>query len=193
MRKEAIIILLTLSAFLILQSCYHKLTVTGTIYNVEDETPEPGSQGEKEKNDIQQIFLNKYHPHSYDKYTGKIRIKITKNSPLICFDSVCIRLNLEDEENQYKKIFTSSKLSGPLSDLRWKQDTLSVSGIEYLKNTNNLPTQRRFSFLVFNGFMMNPHLILIELTNKNSNQNTDFDKFIRGAKLTYFLNAWLQI
>ena len=192
MRKEAIIILLTLSTFIILQSCYHKL-VTGTIYNVENETPVFENQGAKEKYDIQQIFRNNYRKQSYDKYTGKIIIKNTKDSSLISFDSIYIRLNLKDKENKYKKIFMSGLLLHQLPVYWWKKDTLSIRGFEYLDYTNNLPTQRRYSFLVFNGHLMNPSLILIELTNKNSNLNTDFDKFIRGAKLTYFLNAWLQI
>ena len=193
MRKNVIIILFTLLTFLMFQSCFNKLTRSGSLNNKKSETPKFKNQGAKEKYDIKQIFMTRYQTQSFNNYAGKINILNTNNSSLISFDSVCVRLYLEDGKNKYNKIFMTDLLSDQLPGLKWKNDTISVSNLEYLNYTNNLPTQRRFSFLVHNGFMLNPSVILIELTNKNSNRYTDFDKFIKGAKLTFFLNAWIQI
>ena len=192
MREKVIIIIFTLFTVLMFQSCLNKLTRSGSL-NKKSETPKFKNQGEQEKYDIKQIFQIKYQTQSYNNYIGKINIINTNNSSLISFDSVCVRLYLEDGKNKYNKLFMTGLLSEELSGLKWKNDTITVNNLEYLNFTNNSSTQRRFKFLVYNGIMLNPSVILIELTNKNSNRLTDFDKFIKGAKLTFFLNAWIQI
>jgi len=193
MKKIIYLSIFVFSLLLVCQSCYHKITKSVTSDSIKVKLPEFANQGEYENYEIQQIFINQYHKESHQRYSGHIAIQNPKDSTLITFDSISLKLDFSGKESKYKKIFTTGLLTGQMLRSPWDKDTVMICCFETIENTNNLPTQRRFRFDVYWHKIMNPLVYLLEITNPNADKNTDFDLFLKKAKVTFLYNAWVQI
>lgn len=64
--------------------------------------------------------------------------------------------------------------------------SIKISTIEQMKFTKGSNINRAFSFMVWREHMANPFLYLFQLTNKEANEETSLDEFIKGAHLSAF-------
>jgi len=163
----------------IFSSC-HLQTQTGNFKN----------EGEREKSTIIKYFEENYNSHLYLKYTKEIDYQTVNENDYVYFDSISVRLNIENEI--YKSIFFSGLISGQMINTM-NTDSITVCCFEELTYLRTKSSQRRFKFLVFHDNFMNPTVFLIELTNYESDRNTDLNTFIKGAELTFIEGPWIQI
>lgn len=93
-------------------------------------------------------------------------------------------------------IFIHDRVTGKISyedSYGWIGHTIKIDSIQLLKNVHSKPNQRRFKLWVdpykfkYSYFY---NIIFIELTNKNANSSTEFEKFVDGASTTFIKNTW---
>jgi len=146
------------------------------------------TEGESEKESIKNYFKKHYKPQIHEKYSGHVSIDTLKD--IINFDSIAIRLNLDNEV--YQDIFTLGLITGQMLGGSIS-DTISINYFEELTYIKTKKHQRRFKLLVFHNWYMNPNVFLIELTNIQSSRKSEIKSFLNGAELTFIVNPWNQI
>ena len=75
----------------------------------------------------------------------------------------------------------------------FENDTVTISNIEELALLSIPSKVRRFRFWVWHGWLSNPTVYFLELTNDNANYNTSLMAFIKGATLTFVYKGWVII
>jgi hypothetical protein len=65
-----------------------------------------------------------------------------------------------------------------------------ISHIEEFRNAATSPQRRRFTFLAYDSFTVNPTTYVFEITNKEARSTTDTPTFIKGAVLTFIQEGW---
>jgi len=164
------------------------------------------------------IFKNWPREQNYNKYSGVITSDTTHGATYIQFDSVRVYLFEETNRFQnifstgllsgqmiYCKldslctptkepVITNAETGEPIiEDLwGWTGHTLRIDYFEEIDYLKSKPTQRKFKFWVYpfkirtSGFN---YIFLLELTNKNANQQTDLETFIKGSSVTFLTKA----
>ncbi|MBK1896361.1 hypothetical protein [Chryseobacterium paridis] len=139
-------------------------------------------------------FEKEYIKQDYQKYL-KSQIKIEKDKVII--DVVKIIEFSENLDKRFKLIFENGLIDPTKVNSSY---ILRISSIDELKLLNPNPQTKRFSFWVFpqgktsvqNNSVehmlrgrFNPDEYYFELQNDNADDNTSFEEFIVGARLTY--------
>ncbi|MBT2619747.1 hypothetical protein [Chryseobacterium sp. ISL-6] len=139
-------------------------------------------------------FEKKYVRQEYEKYL-KSQIKVEKNKVVI--DVVKSIEFSENLDKRFKLIFENGLIDPTKVNGNY---VLRISSIDELILLNPNPQTKRFSFWIFpqKGISgsensvenmlkgrANPDEYYFELQNENADENTSFEKFIEGAKLTY--------
>jgi len=139
-------------------------------------------------------FETKYVKQENKKYLQS-QIKVEKNRVIInVVKSIEFSENLE---KRFKLIFEN----GLVDPARVNDDyVLRISSLDELILLNPNPQTKRFKFWIFPQKKMsvnnksvkymlqgraNPDEYYFELQNNNADENTSFEEFVRGAKLTY--------
>jgi hypothetical protein len=169
------------------------------------------NQGEQEDYWAEQLFKEKYSKQHYDKYNGDI----TGNGNSFSFgDRTFIVINTSEE---ILAIFSSGlfypslivgdtkievKSSAELDSLSAEErafynmgrtDSLTISDFEELKFLNSSPKRKRFKFWLWQHGFANPTAYFIELSNKKATNKTNFEDFVKGASLSFFMEGWIGI
>lgn len=135
-------------------------------------------------------FEKEYVKTEYPKYL-RSQIKIEKDKIII--DVVKSVIFPESLDRKFKLIFEKGLLDPTLVK---GSPVLEISGMDELELLNLNPKMKRFKFWVFqkgeflvNGSILkgrvNPDEYYFEIQNVNANENTTFEEFVEGAKLTY--------
>ena len=142
------------------------------------------NQGEQEAFWAEQIFKKEYTKQSYPRYTQPI---VASGDSLKYANQILVVTNTSKKFIPIfsKGIFYPSVVSDA--------DQITISVVEELPALNKPPMQKRFRFLLYSKWTLNPQVCFIELTNLNAAINTDLEAFIDGATLTFFKAAWIMI
>jgi len=157
--------------------------------------PKLNSRAEQEDYRAEQLFQNEYAKKQFAKFKGTVKIN---GDTLNYFDETIV---VKNTDTQWTAIFTRGLLypglitahvkpGGKVEQVLDTPANFTVSNFEELPFLNKNKKQKRFRFWLFiNGFC-NPVVCFIELSNENADNKTDSKTFIKGAKLTFFKNAW---
>ena len=132
------------------------------------------------------IFETKYQKKDYTKYL-KSQIKIYDNK--VVFNDLKY-FEFSERSNEITKIILTSGLLNPY-EINGSQN-LTISIITELPLLNPNAQTKRFKFWIYpkqskNALvnMINPSEYYFELQNENANEETSFQEFVNGAKLTF--------
>ena len=97
------------------------------------------------------------------------------------------------DSDDFKEIFTSRLITGEML-LISKNNSVGISRIEELTPIlKTKKTQRQFKIEFYPDNWANLHYIFIELTNDNSNRKTDWESFLKDARVTFVSKCIIQI
>ncbi len=145
------------------------------------------TQGDQEDYWARKLFQGYYRYQVYPKFNGTIRVNLVKQIQLVSYNSDTLRL--VDVDDAFLLLFTEGTIYPTVAGLNFHQ----ISAIEELKNTTNSPKRRRFMFIVFNPFTVNPTKYIFEVKNESASNSTDTKTFMQGAVLTFMKQGWLMI
>ncbi|MEN2436789.1 hypothetical protein AAH994_15330 [Weeksellaceae bacterium A-14] len=138
------------------------------------------------KNNEQSFFESSDHKSNYKKY-GKSEIKKFENY-IIINDSIKIRFD-KNTDTKYKQIIENGFLSPENSN---KVNDSEYCCFQELYSKNQNPKIKRFKFWIYlpktNNPLtnrINPDEYYFELYNENATEKTNFDEFLKNAKLTF--------
>jgi len=138
------------------------------------------------KNDEQSFFDSSNHKSKYKKY-DKSEIKKFENYITIN-DSIKIRFD-KNTDTKYKQIIENGFLSPENSN---KVNDSEYCCFQELYSKNQNPKIKRFKFWIYlprtNNTLINrinPDEYYFELYNENATEKTNFDEFLKNAKLTF--------
>ena len=141
-----------------------------------------------------EIFEKHYEKSEYPKF-AKSQIKVEKNK-VILSDIKSIEFN-ENSDEKTKLILKSGLLDPYLINGSYN---LKIGWIDELTLLNPNPQTKRFKFWIFysgnkNPLLnsVNPHEYYIELYNENANENSNFENFVKDAKLTFLKYGGITI
>ena len=166
------------------------------------------NQGEQENYWAENFFKKEYKEEHHIKFTGQI---VVQNSSSILFDNKTLQIwgtNRELFKIFENGIFYPQLLIGYepakkeiipenvatnnlLNNLLQPSDTLKVSSFEELKFLESSPKVKRFRCWVYWPGSANPQVYLLELKNDKADDKTNFDFFIKEARLTFLKGAWI--
>ena len=179
MKKLAYIIV-----FLIASSCYSQ---NDSLYNsiTQELKPPFSTQGQQEDFLAQELFKKEYKPYEYSKFIGEIE-KDNKNR--IRFEKFQ-SINLNEIDSTHELIFTNGLLYPNL----FNKLSLNISNLEELQFLSNSPKIKRFRFWLFSKNVANPTVYIFELQNNNATMETSWEKWIKGAKLSFLKEGWVVL
>lgn len=143
-------------------------------------------QNTKSKNNELSFFDQKEFRKEYKKYS-KLEIKIFENSVLIN-DSIIVNFHKE-LDSKYKTIIENGFLTPETIN---NVNNLRLTNFADLPGLENNFRIKRFRFWIFypntNNPLtntINPDEYYFELKNENANEGTNYEDFIKGAKMTF--------
>jgi hypothetical protein len=139
---------------------------------------------------IQKFFQTNYHEMDFEKYEGLLEFEFGTNDTIIKLDS--LEIAFSSENSDYLELFKNRLIPSDVlyTDTLKKVSVCCFEQFEYLKTKK---TARRFKLWKYDGRFVNPTAFYFELTNNNSDKETDLKTFIEGAKLTFMSRPLLQI
>lgn len=145
------------------------------------------TQGEQEDYWARKLFQEHYRYQVHPKFNGTIWVKLVKQMQLVSYDRDTLRL--VDVDDAFLPLFTEGTLYPTVAGMNFHQ----ISIIEELKNATNSPKRRRFTFMVFSPFTLNPTKYIFEVKNESASTSTDTKTFMQGAMLTFVKQGWLMM
>lgn len=130
-----------------------------------------------------------YEKQRYDRFAGIIHKELSGNIITLKYDSISIKL--DTSINPYLGVFTSGLIYGQMF-LRDRNDSMKIFSFKQLHELNKGNTKKVFKMVASVSNWINPHYYLIELTNFNATKNSEFEEFIKGAKVT-FKCCWIGL
>ena len=185
---KIILYLIFIFSILTFGSCKYPLTIQKNYYDKLTLKREFANEGEHSAFMSRKVYRKKRHDESYPKYTGKIETNEYKDEITISYDSVVIRLGLEDK--RYLDIFTTG-LMWPQMLGCWSSEGhgILINELYDLQKRH----KRRFEFWVWQPNEMNPQSFLIELTNTGKFKKNNLEEFLKQAKVTYVYKGGIII
>tara|TARA_R100000306_G_scaffold40171_1_gene39511 strand:+ start:126 stop:641 length:516 start_codon:yes stop_codon:yes gene_type:complete len=147
--------------------------------------PPFANQGEQEDFWAQELFKKEYKANTYSKYIGEIKLE---NENQIRFGDVQ-SIFISGTETKYYSILTNGLFHPDLLNAL----SLQITDLEEMEFLSNSPKVKRFRFWLFRPNMANPQVYLFELRNENATEKTDWEKWIKGSKLTFLKDGWIII
>ena len=171
------------------------------------------NQGEQEKYWEKEVFAKSFK-YDIERFKGSIKYI---NKTTIKYDSTTLKILYTDSIIKqiftlgifYPDVFTKeidstivrvsksyNKNSSDeinIENSKSINDTITISNVEELTFLNPSYKVKRFKFLRYYKWIINPSVYFFELTNDIATDKTDLISFIRGAKLTFIKSGSLLI
>lgn len=185
---KTILYLILIFSLLTFGSCRYPLTIQKNRNGKLTLERDFANEGEHSAFMSRKVFREKRHDESYPKYTGKIETNESKDEITISYDSVVIRIGLEDKK--YLEIFKTG-LIWPQMLGCWSSEGHGI----FIRELYDLQIRhkRRFEFWVWQPNEMNPQSFLIELTNNGKFKKNNLEEFLKHAKVTYVYKGGIII
>ena len=139
---------------------------------------------------ISEYFKTKYTKQYYANYNGKISFTQLADNIYIDYDSIDVHVKINAIETPFNEIFKTNLFS-PQMLLARSHDSISICCIHELTYIKTKRTQRRFVYWIFQKNFMNPFEYLLELSNDKANRKTNFNTFLKEAKITFLSDGVL--
>jgi hypothetical protein len=147
-----------------------------------------GTEGERESNEVQQVFHDHYISGNYPLFDGPItRIALGTYR----FDAFTMRM--DSMPNEMIGLLSRGLLYPRLFDAFGSTDTLSIANLSEIKGLSAFPQKRRFTCWVFSRRQLNPTWYVFELTNELGTRAMSLVTFIQDARLTFLYQVGIII
>jgi hypothetical protein len=146
--------------------------------------PEFKNQGEQEDYWTKKFFDDNYKKQQIERYTGNISII---DSDHIRFDKTLLKIYQCDAK--FRAIFTNGIFYPSLIS----SDSLMISNVEEPSFLKGSVKVKRFKVLTWMPSIINPAVYFFEITNDKATVRTSTEDFIKGARLTFIKQGWIQI
>jgi hypothetical protein len=141
------------------------------------------NQGEQENYWAEELFKLEYKKQRIKRYNGYIRI-LDENH--ISYGKLLLQF---DTNSKFKEIFTTGIFyPGLISNCN-----LIISDLEEQSFLSHSIKVKRFKLLILTPYFTNPTVYFLEITNNKATDKTDLENFIKGSKLTFLKDAWIDI
>ena len=145
------------------------------------------TQGDQEDYWARKLFQERYRYQKHPRFKGTIRAITSKIGPAFCYNSDT--LQLLDVDNRFISLFHNGIIYPTVANFQLHR----ISSVEEIGNSTNSPQRKRFTFMVYDGFMFNPTKYVFELTNTQAVDITDLPTFLSDATLTYIEKGWIML
>ena len=170
--------------FILFCGCNSQSKIVETKNEKKTELKPPfANQGEQEDYWAQELFKKEYVAKNYSKYFGEI--KVEDNNQIRFGDVQSIFISGTD--TKYYSVLTNGLFHPDLLNAL----SLNITDLEELEFLSNSPKVKRFRFWLFRPNMANPQVYLFELRNEKANEKTEWEKWIKGSKLTFLKDGWI--
>jgi len=147
-----------------------------------------GTEGEREANEVQEVFHDHYISGNYPLFDGSI----TRIAPATYrYDSFNMRM--DSPPNGMMGLLSRGLLYPRLFDVYRSTDTLSIANLSEIKSLSAYPERRRFTCWVFSRRQLNPTWYVFELTNEHGTRDMSLATFIQDARLTFLYQVGIII
>jgi len=160
-------------------------------YNPENNQVENSTLYSDNKKSLKRFYKSIYVPQTHNKFSGKITIVNKKEQEIVFLDS--LKVTFHKDSKDFNEIFTSGLITVEML-LISENNSVGINRIEELTSIlKTKKTQRQFKIEFYLDNWANLHYIFIELTNDNSNRKTDWESFLKDAKVTFVSKCIIQI
>jgi hypothetical protein len=148
--------------------------------------------GDAEQCWAERIFRNEYKEEVIERFNGSVI-----REPGNVFSLKQDKLHLFDSAPELSAIISEGLFHPALMigsyDKRKKGLKLNIIYIAEVRIPNTPNNRKRFKVIVGFPKMENPSVYLFELTNTTYQKSDGMDSFIRGSRMTFFIDGWVMI